>query len=74
MDTTLTVKGQVTIPQRIRQQLGLEPGAAVRFEVNDGGELVIRRAATAPDRFDAVRGSADVPWRTDELMALLRAE
>ena len=24
--------------------------------------------------FDAVRGRADVPWRTDELMKLLRAE
>jgi antitoxin PrlF len=27
-----------------------------------------------PDRFDAVRGRADVHWRTDELMKLLRAD
>jgi hypothetical protein len=27
-----------------------------------------------PDCFDAIRGQADVKWRTDELMALLRDE
>jgi len=26
------------------------------------------------DRFDAVRGTADVKWRTDELMKLLRSD
>lgn len=26
------------------------------------------------DRFEAVRGKADIRWRTDELMRLLRAE
>ncbi|MFG6431620.1 AbrB/MazE/SpoVT family DNA-binding domain-containing protein [Roseateles sp. LYH14W] len=78
MDTTLTIKGQVTIPKHIREQLRLEPGARVRFSVNAAGELVIqpalpaRKSAKPRDRFDAVRGSADVPWRTDDLMKLLR--
>ncbi|MBM4220741.1 MAG: AbrB family transcriptional regulator, partial [Gammaproteobacteria bacterium] len=26
-----------------------------------------------PDRFEAARGKADVKWRTDDLMALLRS-
>jgi hypothetical protein len=26
------------------------------------------------DRFEAARGKADVKWRTDELMSLLRGE
>jgi antitoxin PrlF len=73
MNTALTSKGQVTIPLHIRRQLGLEPGALVRFAVNEAGELVIR-PGPAVDRFEAARGSADVRWRTDELMALLRAE
>ena len=79
MATTLTSKGQVTIPKRIRDELQLLPGAAVEFSVNGDGEVVLHRARPpkrrAPkDRFDAVRGSADVPWRTDELMRLLRAD
>jgi hypothetical protein len=31
-----------------------------------------KAAKTTPDRFEAARGKADVAWRTDELMALLR--
>ena len=81
MSTTLTSKGQVTIPKRIRDALQLLPGAAVDFSVNAGGEVVLHRPRPrngrhgAPkDRFEAVRGRADIPWRTDELMKLLRAD
>jgi len=28
----------------------------------------------SPDQFEAARGKADIKWRTDELMALLRDE
>jgi antitoxin PrlF len=81
MATTLTSKGQVTIPKRIRDAMQLVPGTAVEFSVNAGGEVVIhparptgRSRKPTPDRFDAVRGRAEVPWRTDALMKLLRAE
>jgi antitoxin PrlF len=81
MSTTLTSKGQVTIPKRIRDELQLLPGALVVFSVNDAGEVVLHRPRPAKgarralrDRFDAVRGRADVRWRTDELMKLLRAD
>lgn len=80
MSTTLTVKGQVTIPKPIRDALGLTPGSAVDFAVNQEGQVVLHKAASAPgkaartqpDRFDAARGKADVKWRTQDLMALLR--
>jgi len=81
MSTTLTSKGQVTIPKRIRDELQLLPGAPVEFSVNVAGEVVLHRPRPAKgarraskDRFDAVRGSADVRWQTDELMKLLRAD
>jgi AbrB family looped-hinge helix DNA binding protein len=81
MATTLTSKGQVTIPKRIRDELNLLPGASVEFSVNAAGEVVLHRPRPAKpprrpprDRFDAVRGSADVRWRTDALMKLLRAD
>ena len=81
MATTLTSKGQVTIPKRIRNALQLLPGAAVEFSVNASGEVVLHPPRPAKgvqgskgDRFDAVRGRADVPWRTDALMQLLRAD
>lgn len=78
MSTFLTVKGQVTIPKQIRDALGLKPGMPVDFAVNAMGEVVIHSApAPAPrkrDRFEAARGKADIKWRTQDLMALLRGE
>jgi AbrB family looped-hinge helix DNA binding protein len=76
MATTLTSKGQVTIPKQIRDAMNLTPGSSVEFAVNREGEVVIHRAGARPgrkrDRFEAARGKADVKWRTDDLMSLLR--
>lgn len=80
MATTMTVKGQVTIPRKVREALRLVPGDGVEFDVNDEGQIVVHkagnhRAGAVPrrrDRFEAARGKAQVVWRTDELMALLR--
>lgn len=80
MPTSLTSKGQVTIPKRIRDALQLLSGTTVEFAVNAAGEVVLHKAQAPEgtrrprvDRFDAVRGRADIKWRTDELMKLLRA-
>jgi antitoxin PrlF len=77
---TLTSKGRVTIPKRIRDALRWQSAAVVEFLVNASGEVVLRqrdltsRGNACKDRFEAVRGCADVRWRNDELMKLLRAE
>jgi antitoxin PrlF len=78
MTTTLTSKGQVTIPKAVRAAMKLEPGSSVEFAVNDEGDVVLRPVSPAPksgnkkDRFEAARGRAQGSWRTDDLMALLR--
>jgi antitoxin PrlF len=44
--------------------------------VNNDGEVVLHRAQVPtnrkPDRFEAARGKAEIKWRTEDLMALLR--
>jgi AbrB family looped-hinge helix DNA binding protein len=76
MATTMTSKGQVTIPKKIREVLHIAPGDRVNFSVNREGTVVMRKArarrASNRDRFDSARGKAQVKWRSDELMALLR--
>lgn len=77
MHTTLTSKGQVTIPKHIRDALHLEPGCAIEFRINREGEVVLTRPnelRDEDDRFERLRGKADVKWRTDDLMALLRGD
>jgi AbrB family looped-hinge helix DNA binding protein len=71
----LTEKGQVTIPIRIRDQLGLRPGDEVEF-VNEKDGVRIRRAAGSPSPgrrlVERLRGRGDVPMSTAEIMALTR--
>jgi AbrB family looped-hinge helix DNA binding protein len=45
--TKMSSKGQVVIPEKIRQQLGLEPGA--QFVVVGEGDVVILKRLSRPD-------------------------
>ena len=78
MSTTLTSKGQVTIPKQIRDALNLEPGCVVDFAVDRNGDVVMHKVGTRdnrkPDRFEKARGKADIKWQTDDLMAMLRGK
>ena len=82
MATTITTKGQVTIPKKVRDALGLKPGDDVDFVVGDSGEVVVRRAGPEsgrptpdPDRFEKVRGCADFKFpSTDEYMKFIRGD
>ena len=42
MANNVTSKGQVTIPKKVRERLGIEAGSAVAFELTDAGEVVLR--------------------------------
>lgn len=76
MGTSMTVKGQVTIPKKVREALKLTAGDRVEFDVNSSGQIVVQKTSGRKggrrDRFESARGKAQVKWRTDDLMALLR--
>ena len=76
----ITSKGQVTIPQGIRNRLGLLPHTKVEFELA-GDHARIRKARRQPGEgtrgrlaVEALRGSADTRMSTDEILALTRSE
>lgn len=39
--STLTSKGQTTIPKDVRKRLGLKPGDRIRFMVNPDGSVAL---------------------------------
>ncbi len=73
--TKITTKGQVTIPKRLRDHLGLKPGSSVAFELAADGRVFLKTAQrVAESKFARLRGSAKSGMTTDELMALTRGE
>jgi AbrB family looped-hinge helix DNA binding protein len=79
--TTVTVKGQVTLPKSVRDAAGIRPGDRVEVRARAEGGVIVERI----DR----RGSSDAYLRaleavsrrrpingatTDEIMAMTRGE
>ncbi|CAN5183678.1 AbrB/MazE/SpoVT family DNA-binding domain-containing protein [soil metagenome] len=73
----ITSKGQVTIPQELRERYGLHPATEVEFAGGEGG-VVIRPARTKKGQFREwlakARGSATVSVTTDAVMQMTRGE
>jgi antitoxin PrlF len=53
--STISSKGQVTVPQEIRNRLGLSPGDRIEFVI-EGDLTVIRPFRSEEDPFEKYRG------------------
>jgi AbrB family looped-hinge helix DNA binding protein len=73
----LTTKGQVTIPQEIRERLGLLPFTEVEFAIV-GDSVRIRRKTGTRARgqrlIEAMRRAPKPSMTTDQIMALTRGK
>jgi len=74
----VTTKGQVTIPQHIRDKLGIGPSSEVEFVEEEGRVVLQKREDTggpgSRSMFAGLRGAATVKMTTDEIMALTRSD
>ena len=72
----VTTKGQVTIPLKIREKLGITPSTEVDF-VEEGGRVVLikrKNQNSAVQKFRKLRGTANIKMTTDEIMKLTRTD
>lgn len=76
MSTTVTAKGQVTIPKPVRDLLGIAPGSRVDFRRAADGSVVLECVGgeRPASRFVRLRGHAGKGLSTDAIMALTRGE
>lgn len=71
----VTTKGQVTIPQRVREKLGITAGSEVDFQLDDAGARLVRvNTGEGTDLAAGMRGRATVRMSTEEIMALTRGD
>jgi antitoxin PrlF len=76
MATTVTSKGQVTIPKRVRDLLGIGPGSLIDFERGPDGRIALIKVEkrSKPSRFARFRGHAGKGLSTDQIMAMTRGD
>lgn len=77
MGTTVTSKGQVTIPKHVRDAMRIRPGTKVAIELDGDDKAILRKVRATerrPDRFDRAIGAAEIKWNgtTDEYMEFIR--
>ena len=73
----VTSKGQVTIPQEIREKFRLLPNTEVDFVTERGRVYIVKaRASQSRDRgrhlVERMRGTATIRMSTDKILALTR--
>jgi len=71
----ITSKGQVTIPQNIREQMGFLANTEVEFFVS-GNKVFLQKAESdegrGKDLITCMKGKGNVTLRTDEILAMTR--
>ena len=69
-ESTITSKGQITIPKAVREALHLEVGDKVYFDVRDDGTVVLRaRNARVESLFGLLKDKSKLkrPLRIEEM-------
>ena len=72
----VTTKGQVTIPQHVREKLGITPATEIDFIEEKGRVYLVKKKGKniTTRRFRKLWGIATVKMTTDEIMALTRGD
>ena len=70
MVSTLTSKGQITVPKAIREKLGLQSGDRVEFFIDESGEVIMVPVTTS---ISALKGLVPKPAKPVSLEEMQRA-
>jgi antitoxin PrlF len=70
--STISEKGQITVPKRLRDRLGIRPGDRLQFS-EEHGRLVVSKTAEQ-DPVQAVYGILSLGESTDDALRALRGE
>lgn len=70
-ESTITIKGQTTLPKDVRAALRLKPGDRVRYMILDGGEVRIVRSQPVSGLAGMLNGKTDRVVSLDDMEAAI---
>ena len=71
--STLTDKGQTTVPQEIRDALKVKPRQRLSWSLREDGTAVVRPQPSALDLFGSLKSAKKFPGRAAERAEVTRA-
>lgn len=71
MKSTVSSKGQITVPAEVREKLGLAPGTVVQFQLREGGVL-LRKGSSGTHPVDQVYGRLKLGKPVEALLDEMR--
>ncbi|MBU3030738.1 AbrB/MazE/SpoVT family DNA-binding domain-containing protein [Paracoccus marinaquae] len=71
--STITVKGQTTLPKAVRQALSLSPGDQLRYVILDDGQVRLLRTRPVSDLAGMLRRDRQAAVSLDEMEAAIAA-
>ncbi|OPF95287.1 AbrB/MazE/SpoVT family DNA-binding domain-containing protein [Rhodopseudomonas palustris] len=77
MATTITSKGQVTLPKKVRDAAGIKPGDKVEVRSTASGGIYIGKSGSEADylkKLQAIAKRYPIHGGTDEIMHELRGD
>ena len=66
-ESSVTIKGQTTLPKDVRRALNLRPGDRVRYMILDGGEVRIVRSRPVMTLAGMLQGRVQRPVSLEEM-------
>ena len=61
----ISSRGRVTIPKKVRERLGLEPGDDLAFDITLGNAIVIRRVDADDNAYQMAVFETPSEWDSD---------
>ena len=77
MTTTVTVKGQVTLPKSVRDAVGIKPGDRVEVRATASGAIIVEKPGAMSDykkRLREIARQRIIRGTTDEIMLMTRGD
>lgn len=66
-ESTITIKGQTTLPKTVRQALALAPGDRLRYVILDDGQVRLLRTRPVAELAGALRREGQGPVSLDAM-------
>ncbi|MFT5190241.1 MAG: antitoxin PrlF [Verrucomicrobiales bacterium] len=66
VESTLTDKGQTTVPRQVREALGLKPRSRLQWDIEEDGTVIVKPEPSALTLFGSLKSKVPFPGIKEE--------